>query len=148
MVEGDLLSKVKQKKYLHKGIFNKGISNCGPLCGPYNSIFLQELTMTVPLDIFGGQKSSKKKKKNWPKLTVWMLPLTNIVPASYKYCTFIETFQSICVENQTTGFYRAHWDVTCFVNSNKTVTQQRITCSTFLKQRWNNAVKTSLFNLV
>ena len=75
MVEGDLLSKVKQKKYLHKGIFNKGISNCGPLCGPYNSIFLQELTMTVSLDIFGGlrvtkTKSSKKKKKNWPKLTV------------------------------------------------------------------------------
>ena len=41
----------KQKNYPNKGISDKIFSNCGPLNGPYKPIFLQELTMAMPLDL-------------------------------------------------------------------------------------------------
>ena len=51
MVEGNFLSKFKQKKYPNKSKSTKALSNYGPLNVPYKPIFLQEITMTVPPDL-------------------------------------------------------------------------------------------------
>ena len=67
MVEGDLLSKFKQKKYLNKGISNKALSNGGQLNGPYKPISLQELTMTVPSELFRGLHVTKTQSSNKKK---------------------------------------------------------------------------------